>query len=1550
MQDYVVNCIQEKRNDRNRRRKVILWLSLLSVIVAGIVFWQLSVTGVTMSKTLLCDKTEHTHSSECYTLICENADAGHEHGDGCYELTCEVPEHTHDADCYEVSLEDEAKDWTISASFVESKPSDDGSSIDWVYKNSESWNAGTETSVTEDGKEIVADWIDYRYDKTKSNGKNKSVSVRIRFKYSGAIESFGEKELKIEVPNLMYGCGKQQYYATEITLNSDSLFRFEDGSLSQKCDYNYWGHGVKESVISAIETLTLTNYKAVGEAKELQGYFDITYELASGKEHDSGFCEEPTSNYADECTHTNVSRIDNIRFFRKLPTEYNKNGNDYGFVGNYASGTDGSGLSLSFVRRYIHPWCRESLGIKVDHDNSLINYGARKRISEQRTELSAEKIASDYSWITWNLDAFKGWSYGGANQLESDCDSKPETSTTYRLLDGHKRYYYTSDNGLMIFSTSNLTTGGSFIMNLDIELLEPFPKSCIVAKENGDILEPKKNADGTYLEDDGGNYIYSLTLSQLKREGNSHYKGSILVGYPKASFVYNDDGSAKTENERIVTNRAKLKAIGGDGKDYSKYFDNDAILPIDQSGTGSGSFYYNFKKSNDWNNSLNGVITGGFSDSRYVIGVSLNNVPKADGVDVIIVDEDFCIKRDAKGQKLTELSDEEHRISVLTIPAFTDQNGVAVYTDVTVELKYPDGSTKSETYNNQKSSYSRIWYGNDMPSGFAITLSDLHDDIPNTYITMRAGISYTDEVIEKINGTGFDYNAGSAILLTNSARISIKNHATGDYYTKGIQDADFYLDSKKEVTHNGWHYWEIDSGKVERGEKTDYIRVYSQAQMFFRLLQKWSNASALCTDSFSDAKDGYFLNTYTLKWSGKNKAPSDIGECCPLSIELYKSKSWDNAWKNSIAAKNDDGTYKNPGVMYRKAVMFDLLPLGVELMQNEEQIKESASVSFTPLFYKALRISDGEELSKEQITKLILQSVDVKFTKNYNNTGRTLVTASFDVGEGNEFAVIVNSNELKGDVINFTLDINWRVGMDAVIQNGYQSGGIKNKVTYSNCEKGNMVSYSSKDPDVLDETIRSEITAWEHTIMTTHTCKLTYAGAMTQGILNQVRTSRLETYLPDKADEARQTDLDADYGYQVRLAVLSSKITNAKFTDTLECNVMDSEYGADEWSGKLSCIDMSNFSGSLGTDVPTAVFADSETGRQTALDWDADNMRFTVPEGKELGSGTLTIDLGNAQLLPNRYYSYFIHLNAPSEHCDGLTSNNAKISYQKLNNDVADSEVFNLTSNRVFTKLGYSLEKTGLQVEKAWDTGNAEVVELPESISFELLQNGKSIKSGTLTAADNWKSVITDLPAYNQDNGEKYEYTVKENTIEGYVTSVEQLSEPNADGYPIIRITNVLIGRDYALKLIKTDDHGNRLEGAEFKLIDSSGTVVAKGTTDKNGELMLSASGKLLVGQAYKLAETKAPNGYKPLYSNEIAFTVSKTGEPLTVEYDAKDKIESSWDTDDTLVITVENKIQYELPESGGIGTYPFVIGGLLLMAAPMIYIYVRRKERGTVD
>lgn len=138
MRENVKKQIRNAKKRRIRRRRFYAAVSLCSILVAGIVSWELILPGTAMSGETYCGKEEHTHSDACYeqVLVCgqeegagahthtdacyadvrtdqlvcgQEEGAGHVHAEACYtnELICgqeENDEHTHTDDCYEQVL------------------------------------------------------------------------------------------------------------------------------------------------------------------------------------------------------------------------------------------------------------------------------------------------------------------------------------------------------------------------------------------------------------------------------------------------------------------------------------------------------------------------------------------------------------------------------------------------------------------------------------------------------------------------------------------------------------------------------------------------------------------------------------------------------------------------------------------------------------------------------------------------------------------------------------------------------------------------------------------------------------------------------------------------------------------------------------------------------------------------------------------------------------------------------------------------------------------------------------------------------------------------------------------------------------------------------------------------------------------------------------------------------------------------------------------------------------------------------------------------------
>lgn len=167
-------------------------------------------------------------------------------------------------------------------------------------------------------------------------------------------------------------------------------------------------------------------------------------------------------------------------------------------------------------------------------------------------------------------------------------------------------------------------------------------------------------------------------------------------------------------------------------------------------------------------------------------------------------------------------------------------------------------------------------------------------------------------------------------------------------------------------------------------------------------------------------------------------------------------------------------------------------------------------------------------------------------------------------------------------------------------------------------------------------------------------------------------------------------------------------------------------------------------------------------------------------------------------------------------------------------------------------------------------------------------------------------------------------------------------------GGNVITIVNTRTEDTYGLDLTKVDANDNTvtLPGAVFQLLQNETALTfrledGRYVYDKAGaatDLTTGADGKLsIVGLpegTYILRETQAPDGYTLAEDRTLVFP-SETGE------------------DNTLELTVEDaKLSYTLPETGGPGQMPFVIGGLLLMAAALFGVcgLRRKRERRAID
>ncbi|MDQ8819763.1 Cna B-type domain-containing protein, partial [Streptococcus ruminantium] len=80
-------------------------------------------------------------------------------------------------------------------------------------------------------------------------------------------------------------------------------------------------------------------------------------------------------------------------------------------------------------------------------------------------------------------------------------------------------------------------------------------------------------------------------------------------------------------------------------------------------------------------------------------------------------------------------------------------------------------------------------------------------------------------------------------------------------------------------------------------------------------------------------------------------------------------------------------------------------------------------------------------------------------------------------------------------------------------------------------------------------------------------------------------------------------------------------------------------------------------------------------------------------------------------------------------------------------------------------------ETTEVSGAKTWNDNNDQDGKRPKSITVNLLADGKVIKSQQVTAENDWKYTFTDLPKYT--NGKEIVYTVTENAVDNYTTTID---------------------------------------------------------------------------------------------------------------------------------------------------------------------------------
>jgi hypothetical protein len=187
-------------------------------------------------------------------------------------------------------------------------------------------------------------------------------------------------------------------------------------------------------------------------------------------------------------------------------------------------------------------------------------------------------------------------------------------------------------------------------------------------------------------------------------------------------------------------------------------------------------------------------------------------------------------------------------------------------------------------------------------------------------------------------------------------------------------------------------------------------------------------------------------------------------------------------------------------------------------------------------------------------------------------------------------------------------------------------------------------------------------------------------------------------------------------------------------------------------------------------------------------------------------------------------------------------------------------------------------ETTEIEVHKIWDDHNDADGLRPESITVNLLADGKAVQTVEITPDENgdWAYTFSNLPKF-KDHGVEIVYTVTEEAVPDYETLIEGFNITNRHAPELTEITVHKTWRD------ANDEEGMRPASITIHLLADGETVeTVKITPDENGNWMHTFTGlpKYKDGNVITYTITEDP---VPGYSTSIdGFDVTNSRTPPT--------------------------------------------------------------------
>ena len=176
---------------------------------------------------------------------------------------------------------------------------------------------------------------------------------------------------------------------------------------------------------------------------------------------------------------------------------------------------------------------------------------------------------------------------------------------------------------------------------------------------------------------------------------------------------------------------------------------------------------------------------------------------------------------------------------------------------------------------------------------------------------------------------------------------------------------------------------------------------------------------------------------------------------------------------------------------------------------------------------------------------------------------------------------------------------------------------------------------------------------------------------------------------------------------------------------------------------------------------------------------------------------------------------------------------------------------------------------------KTWKDNDDQDGKRPESIKVNLLANGKVVQSKTVKSSDNWKYSFTNLPEF--ENGKKISYTVTEDAVAGYTSTVDGYNVTNNHTPATVKVSGTKTWKD------NNNQDGIRPSSITVNLL-ANGQQVASKTVSASDNWQYSFDNLAAYANGKKITYTVTENAVAGYTSTVNGYNVTNNHTPATVK------------------------------------------------------------------